>query len=92
MGFLEFIGVVVLVFGVLQIILFFKIWGMTNDVATIVSILKKETRKESPKDSADSSAKISFDEFLDWAIKKNPDFKNASPFDQQRAYQEYLSN
>lgn len=28
-------GIVMLVFGVLQIILFFKIWGMTNDVRKI---------------------------------------------------------
>lgn len=29
---LEFISIIMLIFGVLQIILFFKIWGMTNDV------------------------------------------------------------
>lgn len=26
------VGIIIIVFGVLQIILFFKIWGMTNDV------------------------------------------------------------
>lgn len=29
---IEIISIIMLVFGVLQIILFFKIWGMTNDV------------------------------------------------------------
>ena len=30
-----FVSIVIIVFGVLQIILFFKLWGMTNDVANI---------------------------------------------------------
>lgn len=29
---LEFLSIIAIIFGVLQIILFFKIWGMTNDV------------------------------------------------------------
>ena len=29
------LGLVMLVFGILQIILFFKVWGMTNDVRKI---------------------------------------------------------
>lgn len=32
---MEFLSIVLLVFGVLQIILFFKLWGMTNDVRKI---------------------------------------------------------
>lgn len=31
-GMLTFTGIIIIVFGILQIILFFKIWGMTNDV------------------------------------------------------------
>lgn len=31
-GMLTFVSIVVIVFGVLQIILFFKVWGMANDV------------------------------------------------------------
>jgi hypothetical protein len=31
-GFITFLSVVFVVFGILQIILFFKIWAMTNDV------------------------------------------------------------
>lgn len=32
---LTFTGIIIIVFGILQIILFFKIWGMTNDVKAI---------------------------------------------------------
>ncbi len=32
---MEFLSIVLLVFGVLQIILFFKLWGMTNDVRSL---------------------------------------------------------
>lgn len=35
----EFLSIVLIVFGVLQIILFFKMWGMTNDVAKIKDVL-----------------------------------------------------
>lgn len=34
-GMISFVGIVALVFGVLQIILFFKLWGMTNDIKEI---------------------------------------------------------
>ena len=34
-----FLSIVLVVFGILQIILFFKPWGMTNDVAYIKDYL-----------------------------------------------------
>lgn len=34
-GMFTFVGIIIIVFGVLQIILFFKMWGMTNDVKQI---------------------------------------------------------
>lgn len=34
-GILTFISIIFVVFGILQIILFFKIWGMTNDIKDI---------------------------------------------------------
>lgn len=43
MDFFTFVLIITAVFGVLQIILFFKIWGMTNDVAKIVTILKENS-------------------------------------------------
>jgi len=34
-GLMTFTGFIIIVFGVLQIILFFKLWGMTNDIKDI---------------------------------------------------------
>lgn len=48
-------SIILLVFAVLQIILFFKIWGMTNDVRTIKdSLLTREisTHQTIPKNSS----------------------------------------
>lgn len=33
--------IIILVFGILQIILFFKIWGMTNNIFEIKELIKK---------------------------------------------------
>lgn len=38
-GIYAIIGIVMLVFGILQIVLFFKLWGMTNDVSQIKYLL-----------------------------------------------------
>lgn len=43
---LEFLSIVMLIFGILQIILFFKIWGMTNDISKIRSIIEKEIQQK----------------------------------------------
>lgn len=43
------ISVVIIVFAVLQIILFFKVWGMTNDVRKIVYILNNNQKKNTQK-------------------------------------------
>ena len=52
-GITLFVSIVVIVFGILQIILFFKLWGMTNDV--------KKIRKSLPNVSSDlSPAKMEF--------------------------------
>ena len=50
----EFLSIKLIVFGVLQIILFFKMWGMTNDVSKIRDLLEArltefQTVKEQPK-------------------------------------------
>lgn len=39
------LGLVMLVFGILQIILFFKVWGMTNDVNEIKNLLSNHTTR-----------------------------------------------
>lgn len=52
-GIALFVSIVIIVFGILQIILFFKLWGMTNDV--------KKIRKSLPNVSSDlSPAKMEF--------------------------------
>lgn len=38
-GIYAIIGIVMLIFGILQIVLFFKLWGMTNDVGQIKGLL-----------------------------------------------------
>ena len=46
-GFTLFVSIVIIVFGILQFILFFKLWGMANDV-------KKIRKAISPNKSEDS--------------------------------------
>lgn len=51
--------VIMMIFGILQIILFFKVWGMTNNVKKIkdkiispsisTSIIRREIKKKNPK-------------------------------------------
>lgn len=41
-----FVSIVIIVFGILQIILFFKIWGMTNNIKEIKNLIKFEVRKD----------------------------------------------
>lgn len=43
---LEFLSIVMLIFGILQIILFFKIWGMTNDISRIRGVIEKEFQQK----------------------------------------------
>lgn len=52
------IALVIIVFGILQIILFFKIWGMTNDVAQIRTTLERlASKNNSPREEcSDQSA------------------------------------
>lgn len=72
------LGLVMLVFGTLQIILFFKLWGMTNDVRKLtvrfdspdVNYIIKEIHKKNP-----NIADLLFDS-LYRAMKKNYGFNN----------------
>lgn len=45
-GILNFVSIVIIIFGILQIILFFKLWGMTNNISEIKEILKSHAAKE----------------------------------------------
>ena len=62
--FLVLSDLVILVVGILQIILFFKIWGMTNDVR---ALKKKFTL---------SPASLSTSEILKESYKGNPELPN----------------
>lgn len=54
-GMFTFVGIIIILFGVLQIILFFKIWGMTDDVDKI-----KNTIQANGYPNGVSSAKIEY--------------------------------
>lgn len=43
---MEILSIVMIVFGILQIILFFKIWGMTNDISRIRRVIEKEFQQK----------------------------------------------
>ena len=45
-GIYAIIGIVMLVFGILQIVLFFKLWGMTNDVGQIKGLLSNRSTQK----------------------------------------------
>lgn len=42
----EVVAIITIVFGILQIILFFKLWGMTNDVKNILNLLNSKDSRE----------------------------------------------
>lgn len=57
---IDFLTIVLLIFGVLQIILFFKVWGMTSDIKEIRNkYLKDEDEKRRKEAEYDPSPKIS---------------------------------
>lgn len=42
----EFLSIILLIFGILQIILFFKIWGMTNNIKELLLTYKGKENRE----------------------------------------------
>lgn len=72
-GMFIFVGIIIIVFGILQIILFFKAWGMTNDVKKIKNELvgsdsedlrKKLLNKAVLKEDKNKIAEILFEELF----------------------------
>lgn len=64
---MTFLSIVMLVFGILEIILFFKIWVMTNDVHNLMNyvvynIPPKNARYKFRKNIAEGIAKVNFNE------------------------------
>lgn len=57
---IDFLTIILLIFGVLQIILFFKVWGMTNDIREIRNkYLKDEDKKRREEAVHDPTPKVS---------------------------------
>lgn len=57
---IDFLTIILLIFGVLQIILFFKVWEMTNDIREIRDkYLKDEDEKRRKEAEHDPVPKIS---------------------------------
>ena len=48
------LSIILLVFGILQVILFFKIWGMTNDVEKIREIIQWSYNKAEHKEKTNN--------------------------------------
>jgi len=103
MDFLTFIGVVVLVFGVLQIILFFKIWGMTNDVERIYNLLNKSLSKRRHTKIQKTSVDVNYDgplrpnelsisEFVNMKDKQERGYLKADWSTKTKDYAEYRNN
>jgi hypothetical protein len=47
-SFIDFLGIIFIVFGILQIILFFKLWGMTNDIRDIKDKYMRDVVAQNP--------------------------------------------
>lgn len=86
---LTFTGIIIIVFGILQIILFFKLWRMTNDVRKIkVGLLREDPLGEATilflKGEKEAAYKQLFESFLrniinaansTWTSNPNNDYK-----------------
>ena len=43
---LNIVSIIIIVFGILQIILFFKVWGMTNNVSEMKNMMEQFLKKD----------------------------------------------
>ena len=80
------LSIVLLVFGILQVILFFKIWGMTNDVCKIRELLEnfsKSNTNNSLKEFVEECATIEVDDFV-MEIKTQKEFKVTRIIDENK--------
>ena len=71
------LSIVLLVFGILQVILFFKIWGMTNNVCKIRELMENYTQNNtnnSSKEVVEECDNIEVNDFV-MEIKTQKEFK-----------------
>ena len=74
---MEILSIVLFLFGILQIILFFKIWGMTNDVSKIREILANFSQfgtNKTSKEVVEEKATIEVDDYV-MEIKSQKEFR-----------------
>lgn len=64
-----FISIIFIVFGILQIILFFKMWGMTNNISRITRLLEsKELPNNTLNNAENKTDDILSDTYSDIAV------------------------
>ena len=71
------LSIVLLVFGILQVILFFKIWGMTNNVCKIRELMENYSQNNtnnSSKEVVEECDNIEVNDFV-MEIKSQKEFK-----------------
>ncbi|MBO7193291.1 MAG: hypothetical protein J6V47_03305 [Bacteroidaceae bacterium] len=71
------LSIVLLVFGILQVILFFKIWGMTNNVCKIRELMENSSQSntnKSSKEVVEECDNIEVNDFV-MEIKTQKEFK-----------------
>ena len=71
------LSIVLLVFGILQVILFFKIWGMTNNVCKIRELMEnsfQNNTNNSSKEVVEKCDNIEVNDFV-MEIKTQKEFK-----------------
>lgn len=75
-------GIIIIVFGILQIILFFKIWGMTNDIKKTYNCIQSNNKDI-------TSINNNINDILSHIKEDKVDYKfYAIMGDKERAYQE----
>lgn len=55
---LNIVSIIIIVFGILQIILFFKLWGMTNNVNEMKNMMESYLRKENQQRKPQTSISV----------------------------------
>jgi len=94
--------VIVIVFFVLQVMLFFKIWAMTDNVGRIYKLLKNNLEKDTEASSSEQSSvnddaplrpnELSISEFVHMKDKEEKGYLNADWSTKVKDYAVYRKN
>lgn len=79
-GILDFVSIVIIIFGILQIILFFKLWGMTNNISEMKNMMELFMRKDSQNTNNTKENKSSTCDISDNVEYDKEDFPMKSKF------------